>query len=87
MTVGTLHINGQEYVVLPKAEYQRLVNGAPKNGSPTASARRWHRPRSTLHALQDAQRNPEGRRPPAETGYRQRGVSERLSAVAETLVT
>lgn len=29
--MGTLHIDGREYVVVPKAEYLRLVKGEPRN--------------------------------------------------------
>lgn len=29
--MGTLNIDGHEYVVLPKADYLRLVEGAPRN--------------------------------------------------------
>lgn len=33
--MGTLHMNGQEFVVLPKAEYDRLIEGA---GAPANAA-------------------------------------------------
>lgn len=31
MAVGTLQIDGREYVVVPKADYLRLVKGEPRN--------------------------------------------------------